>query len=171
MERRANGRRGQVALNPENLGPRRFQTTRWSLILAAADPQSATADEALASLCEMYWLPIYAFIRRTGVSAEDARDLTQAFFTRVLEKGFFGQARQERGRFRSFLLTAVRHFLANQRDAEQALQAAVTLPCDSPPCLLSSTTAAWASGPNWAAAAPRVPDVCKGWRPRTRRRH
>jgi RNA polymerase sigma-70 factor (ECF subfamily) len=68
----------------------------------------------------MYWQPVYAFVRRSGTSAEDARDLTQAFFTRVLEKGFFGQARQERGRFRSFLLTAVRHFLANQRDAERA---------------------------------------------------
>ena len=107
-------------MSSEHIGGRRFQTTRWSLILAAADPNSSTVETALASLCEMYWRPVYAFVRRTGASAEDARDLTQAFFTRVLEKGFFGQARQERGRFRSFLLTAVRHFLANQRDADQA---------------------------------------------------
>jgi RNA polymerase sigma factor (sigma-70 family) len=107
-------------VNPGNVGGRSFQTTRWSLILAAADPQSSTAEAALASLCEMYWLPVYAFVRRTGASTEDARDLTQAFFTRVLEKGFFGQARQERGRFRSFLFAAVRHFLANEREAERA---------------------------------------------------
>jgi RNA polymerase sigma-70 factor (ECF subfamily) len=71
-------------------------------------------------LCELYWGPVYAFIRRSGVSTEDARDLTQAFFTRVLEKGWFAQAEQARGRFRTFLLTAVRHFLANEFDAAHA---------------------------------------------------
>ena len=85
-------------------GPRRFATTRWSLILAAGDPHSA--ESALASLCEIYWFPVYAFVRRTGASTDDAKDLTQAFFTRVLEKGYFTEAKQERGRFRSFLLTA-----------------------------------------------------------------
>src|SRR5215831_15411137 len=96
---------------------RRFATTRWSLILAVRNRGSANASSALASLCEMYWFPVYAFIRRTGVSRDEADDLTQAFFTRVVEKGFFGDARQERGRFRTFLLAAVRHFLSNERDA------------------------------------------------------
>jgi len=98
---------------------RRFATTRWSLIVAARG-NSAKASEALAVLCELYWVPVYAYIRRSGVSTEDARDLTQAFFARVLEKGWFAQAEQARGRFRSFLLTAVRHFLANEFDAAHA---------------------------------------------------
>lgn len=101
-------------------GHRRFATTRWSLILATADPDSSQAAAALSSLCEIYWFPVYAFIRRTGASADEARDLTQAFFFRVLEKGSFKEARQERGRFRAFLLTAVRHFLSNERDAARA---------------------------------------------------
>ena len=65
---------------------RRFTTTRWSLILAAADPRSSSAHEALSSLCEIYWMPVYAFVRRTGASVEDARDLTQAFFTTVSKR-------------------------------------------------------------------------------------
>jgi DNA-directed RNA polymerase specialized sigma24 family protein len=101
-------------------GDPRFATTRWSLILAVRDPASPEAASALASLCEIYWCPVYAFIRRTGASSDAAGDLTQAFFTRVLEKGFFGDARQERGRFRAFLLAAVRHFLSNERDAARA---------------------------------------------------
>ena len=96
-------------------------TTRWALIMAAAgDPASTEARDALAELCEAYWSPIYAFIRRTGESDEDARDLTQAFLAYVLEKRAFRTARQDRGRFRSFLLASVRHFLANERDRERA---------------------------------------------------
>jgi RNA polymerase sigma-70 factor (ECF subfamily) len=98
----------------------RFATTRWSLVLAVRDAQSPDAAAALATLCETYWYPVYAFIRRTGLDGDAAKDMTQAFFTRVLEKDYFGQARQERGRFRSFLLSAVRHFLANERDFAQA---------------------------------------------------
>jgi DNA-directed RNA polymerase specialized sigma24 family protein len=105
---------------PPDHDHRRFATTHWSLILAAADPRSPQAASALASLCEIYWFPVYAFIRRNGASTEDARDSTQAFFARVLEKESFKGARQDRGRFRAFLLTAVRHFLANQWDAARA---------------------------------------------------
>ena len=101
---------------------RRFATTRWSLILAVADPRSSSADAALSSLCEIYWMPVYAFVRRTGASVEDARDLTQAFFTIVLEKGYFKHAQRERGRFRTFLLAAVGHFLSNRRKADRALK-------------------------------------------------
>ena len=101
---------------------RRFTTTRWSLILAAADPRSSSAHEALSSLCEIYWMAVYAFVRRTGASVEDARDLTQAFFAVVIEKGYFKDAQRERGRFRTFLLTAVAHFLSNRRKADRALK-------------------------------------------------
>jgi len=83
----------------------RFKTTRWSLVLALREDG---AREALSTLCEIYWTPVYAFIRRSGRPVEDARDLTQAFFTAVIDKGHFAKARQERGRFRSFLLSAVR---------------------------------------------------------------
>jgi RNA polymerase sigma-70 factor (ECF subfamily) len=100
--------------------PRRFTTTRWSLVVAAGDAASPDAESALAALCEAYWFPVYAFIRRSGSSQDAARDLTQAFFTRVLEKNYFKDAREDRGRFRSFLLTSVRHFLSNQRDWDRA---------------------------------------------------
>jgi RNA polymerase sigma factor (sigma-70 family) len=99
----------------------RFQTTRWTLVLAVREgQQTPDAQAALSTLCETYWYPVYAFIRRSGKDGDAARDLTQAFFMRVLEKDYFGQARQERGRFRSFLLSSVRHFLSNQRDFEHA---------------------------------------------------
>ncbi|HEY7475155.1 MAG TPA: hypothetical protein VH679_09110 [Vicinamibacterales bacterium] len=101
---------------------RRFATTRWTLVLATRRPGSPEAASAFAALCETYWFPVYAFIRRSGRSADDARDLTQAFFTRVLEKNYFRDAEQARGRFRTFLLASVRHFLANERDAEMALK-------------------------------------------------
>ncbi|HYN06009.1 MAG TPA: hypothetical protein VES67_01340 [Vicinamibacterales bacterium] len=101
---------------------RRFATTRWTLVLATRHPGSPEAASAFAALCETYWFPVYAFIRRSGRSSDDARDLTQAFFTRVLEKNYFRDAEQARGRFRTFLLASVRHFLANERDAEMALK-------------------------------------------------
>jgi len=85
-----------------NADASRFATTSWTLVLSAGDPSSSSARHALATLCETYWFPIYFFIRRSGRPDEDARDLTQAFFTRVLEKQTLTEARQERGRFRSF---------------------------------------------------------------------
>jgi DNA-directed RNA polymerase specialized sigma24 family protein len=98
--------------------PRRLATTRWTLVLAASGADSPDARTAWTLLCEHYWYPVYAFIRRTGRSDEDARDLTQAFFTRTLEKNVFASARRDRGRFRTFLLTCVRNFLANAHDRE-----------------------------------------------------
>jgi RNA polymerase sigma-70 factor (ECF subfamily) len=94
----------------------RFRTTRWSLVLAAGAGEGAAATEALASLCELYWYPIYSFVRRQGASADEAADLTQGFFAHVLEHEAFRNVRPERGRFRSFLLACLRHFLANERD-------------------------------------------------------
>jgi len=99
----------------------RFATTRWSVVLAAgADMSSATAREALAILCETYWYPLYGFLRGRGHSAEDAQDLTQAFFARVLEKHTIGHADPARGRFRSFLLASLKNFAANEHDREIA---------------------------------------------------
>jgi RNA polymerase sigma factor (sigma-70 family) len=100
----------------------RFATTHWSLVLSAGDAATPEARAALGALCEVYWYPVYAYVRRRGYSVEDARDLTQAFFARLLEKTDLRGADPARGRFRSFLLSAVRHFLSNQRDWQSALK-------------------------------------------------
>jgi RNA polymerase sigma factor (sigma-70 family) len=98
-----------------------FATTRWSLVLAAgADPSSADSREALAALFETYWYPLYGFLRSRGYDTEDAQDLTQAFFARLLEKHAISQADPTRGRFRSFLLASLKHFAANERDRDMA---------------------------------------------------
>ena len=91
-----------------------FHTTSWSLVIAAAGQPTESADAALATLCQLYWYPVYAFVRRQGHSQDDARDLTQEYFARLLEKHYLKDADPERGRFRSFLLATVRHFLANE---------------------------------------------------------
>jgi RNA polymerase sigma-70 factor (ECF subfamily) len=103
-------------------GDSRFQTTHWSLIAAAVSEPSEQTRAALADLCGIYWYPIYAYIRRHGRSAEDARDLTQEFFTTLLEKGYLADADRERGRFRAFLLTAVARFVGKERDKAAALK-------------------------------------------------
>ena len=97
-------------------GPRDFATTHWSLVLAARpDEVSETrARTALEELCRAYWYPLYAFVRYRGYSSEDAEDLTQAFLARIVEQGGFASANPERGRFRSYLLGAMKHFLANE---------------------------------------------------------
>ena len=97
-------------------GPRQFATTHWSVVGAAkGDEVSQTrAREALEELCRAYWYPLYAFVRSRGYSAVDAQDLTQAFFARFIETGGFASADRERGRFRSYLLGAMKHFLANE---------------------------------------------------------
>jgi RNA polymerase sigma factor (sigma-70 family) len=100
----------------------RFDTTNWSVVLKAGSGDTTGCREALATLCETYWYPVYAFIRRSGASAEDAEDLTQAYFARFLEKRFLDDVRPERGRFRSFLLVSVRNFVHNERDRERALK-------------------------------------------------
>ena len=100
----------------------RFETTSWSLILRAASDDDEEARLALALLCEAYWYPVYAYIRRQGSSAADAEDLTQGYFARFLEKGVIRDVHPDRGRFRSFLLVSVRNFLNNERDRERALK-------------------------------------------------
>ncbi len=93
-----------------------FATTRWTVVRAAGQAASATADEALESLCSAYWFPLYAYVRRHGFSKEDAEDLTQAFFAKLLERRDFAGLKQENGRFRAFLLAALKNFLSNERD-------------------------------------------------------
>ncbi len=102
--------------------PNRFDTTRWSMVLAARDGSDETARRALSSLCEAYWVPIYAYVRRRGHGPDDAADLTQGYFALLLEKNFLADVRPELGRFRSFLLKSVQHFLSNERDRATALK-------------------------------------------------
>ncbi len=103
-------------------GPREFATTHWSLVVAAnRDKASQTnARTALEGLCRAYWYPLYAFVRNRGYSSSDAQDLTQSFFVRIIELGGFASADPERGRFRSYLIGAMKHFLANQWHRAQA---------------------------------------------------
>jgi RNA polymerase sigma-70 factor (ECF subfamily) len=103
-------------------GDPQFHTTHWSLIAAAAGSEGAECSAALEELCQAYWYPVYAFIRRRGHSADDARDLAQEFFRLLLEKGYLGDADPDRGRFRAFLLTAVARFLSKEHDKAVALK-------------------------------------------------
>jgi len=92
----------------------RFTTTHWSVVLQAGDSASPQATQTLQSLCQAYWYPLYAHVRRSGWLEEDAKDLTQQFFARLLERNYIQMADPTRGRFRSFLLTALKNFLANE---------------------------------------------------------
>ncbi len=98
-----------------------FATTRWSLVVAARGDSSA-ARAALAELCRLYWYPLYAFVRRRGHAHDEAQDLTQEFFTRLLERDDLAAVDPARGRFRAFLLAACRHFLSNEHDRATALK-------------------------------------------------
>lgn len=91
-------------------------------MLAAARIDSADAREALAKLCRSYWSPLYLFVRQQGFSVHDAQDLTQAFFQRLLETNYLDQVNPGKGRFRSFLIACLKHFLANERDRARALK-------------------------------------------------
>ena len=99
---------------------RSFPTTHWSLILAAVENRSPESSQALDVLCRTYWPPVYSYVRSAGHDAQAARDLTQGFFARLLEKGDLKQADRTRGRFRSFLLASVKHFVANEWDRARA---------------------------------------------------
>lgn len=101
-------------------GPRAFVTTEWSVVLAAAATDRLSARSSLERLCATYWYPLYAFVRRQGNAPEAAEDLTQAFFARLLDTDLLGAVDREKGRFRSFLLACLRHFLANEYDRERA---------------------------------------------------
>ena len=100
----------------DSSGGRSFSATRWSLVLAAA----GDAETALAALCRAYWFPLYAFVRRQGNSPHDAEDLTQGFFAHLLGKGALAHVDRAKGRFRTFLLASLKHFLADERDRANA---------------------------------------------------
>src|SRR6266481_8900891 len=98
-----------------------FATTHWSLVLEAQG-ESPAAQEALEKLCRIYWRPVYSFLRRQGVAQEEAEDLTQGFFALLLERGDFSAVHREKGRLRSYLLTALKHFLADERRRAMAIK-------------------------------------------------
>src|SRR5437764_645992 len=106
---------------PESRGGIAFTTTHWSVVLEAQG-ESPEAQEALEKLCRTYWRPIYSFVRRHGVKPEEAKDLTQGFFALLLERRDLNAVRQEKGRLRSYLLTSLKHFLANERNRAMAIK-------------------------------------------------
>jgi len=97
-----------------------FANTHWSVVLLAGKSESPLCQEALENLCRSYWYPLYAFLRRQGYTSADAKDLTQGFFANFLQKNFLTAVNPAKGKFRSFLLTALKHFLANEWDRLQA---------------------------------------------------
>src|SRR5688572_4714851 len=99
---------------------REFTTTHWSVVLAARDGVSPQAAQALEKLCRTYWYPLYAYVRRKGHSREDAQDLTQGFFAHVLQRDFLENVGPQKGRFRSFMLAALNHFISDQWDKARA---------------------------------------------------
>jgi RNA polymerase sigma-70 factor (ECF subfamily) len=101
------------SVRPGN-GAGQFTTTHWSVVLAAAQESSPEAARALAELCRAYWYPLYAYVRRKGYDVADSQDLTQEFFARLLEKNYVGSADRRKGKFRSFLLGSLEHFLSKE---------------------------------------------------------
>src|SRR5579864_938643 len=98
----------------------RFTATQWSVVLAARDGDSTRARAAMETLCRAYWYPLYAFVRRMGQNPHDAEDSVQGFFARCLERNYLASAQKEKGRFRSFLLLALKRYLAKEREKLRA---------------------------------------------------
>lgn len=99
-----------------------FRTTHWSLVLTAAESGAHCATEALEQLCRAYWYPLYAYLRRRGFSRHDAEDLTQGFFASLLSRGSLRHVAAEKGRFRSFLLASLNHYVSDQRDRAHTIK-------------------------------------------------
>jgi RNA polymerase sigma factor (sigma-70 family) len=111
-----------------------FPTTSWNLVAAAGEGASHESEEALAQLCEAYWRPLYAYVRRAGHGVDESRDLTQEFFARLIEKHYLRTADRDRGRFRTYLLAALKHFLSNEWDRARAAKrggGSVPIPLDA----------------------------------------
>jgi RNA polymerase sigma-70 factor (ECF subfamily) len=113
---------GQDSSQPTSAPGDIFATTHWTVVLAAGRQRSPEAARALEELCRTYWFPLYAYVRRRGHAKEDAEDLTQAFFARLLEKNPFAQLDSDKGKFRAFLLASLKNFLANERDKAHTLK-------------------------------------------------
>jgi DNA-directed RNA polymerase specialized sigma24 family protein len=104
-----------VTANPNSEASRAvFATTHWSVVLGAGQKESPKASEAMAHLCRTYWYPLYAYVRRKGYNVHDAQDLTQEFFARLLARNYLSVADRNKGKFRSFLLGSLEHFLARE---------------------------------------------------------
>ena len=107
-------------LDPKQENREWFATTHWSVVLAAKDDKKPEVTAALEKLCQVYWYPLYAYVRRQGNSPQDAEDLTQGFFARLLEKHYLDDVDRKRGKFRSFLLASIKHFMADEHDRATA---------------------------------------------------
>ncbi len=103
-------------------GTGRFATTHWSVVLAAGKSSSAQHKQALSTLCQTYWFPLYAYLRRVGYNAHESADYTQGFFAKMLEKHYLRQVKPRPGKFRSFLLASLKHFVANERARARAVK-------------------------------------------------
>lgn len=121
-------------------------TTRWSLVRGAGRGSGAEARAALEEMCRIYWYPLYAFVRRSGRSHEDARDLVQGFFASFLERESIGAIGEDGGRFRGYLLGALRHHIANELERSRALKRGGDVPC-SPSSSKAPRSATGASRP------------------------
>lgn len=99
-----------------------FRTTRWTMVLTAADLNDPDGEEALAKICQDYWLPLYSFVRRKGHPPQDTQDVLQAFFQQLLSRNFLSRADKERGRFRTFMLTVLGRFLNNHIKAQNRVK-------------------------------------------------
>jgi RNA polymerase sigma-70 factor (ECF subfamily) len=129
-----------------------FATTQWSIVLAAGRHDDGESRAALAALCQNYWQPVYGFVRRRAASVEAARDLTQEFFFQLLEREALAVASPERGRFRAFLLTSLKNFLATERKRERAQKRGGGRP------QLSLDWATAESRMSWEPADPLTPE-------------
>ena len=130
MSHSSTATRPSTAAPPPEAGHGRyFVTTHWSVVLSAGGPDDPRAQSALARLCQTYWYPLYGYARGRGYSREDAQDLTQEFFARLLAHRWVAQADRSRGRFRSFLLTAMKRFLADEWDKARAQKRGGGVPC------------------------------------------
>ena len=116
-----NGASGSAIGQSTQTGAVAFATTHWSVVLAAQD-ESPAAQQALEKLCRTYWRPIYSFVRRQGIGSEEAEDITQGFFAQLLERGKFSAIRKEKGRLRSFLLGALKYFIADEQRRAMAIK-------------------------------------------------
>src|SRR5947209_2081550 len=112
--RSAEGNTTGLACSIVSPGAAQFLTTHWSVVTLAGGDSSMAAAQALEKLCRAYWYPLYVFVRRRGYDVHEAQDLTQSFFARLLEKDYLRAVDRKKGKFRSFLLAALEHFLANE---------------------------------------------------------
>jgi RNA polymerase sigma factor (sigma-70 family) len=108
--------------NPIHPTSARFLTTQWSRVLNARDKHCPQSDQALADLCERYWFPLYAFVRHQGHDSHQSMDLTQGFFARLLEKHWLDSIDHQKGRFRNFLMAAMKHYVSDERAKSKALK-------------------------------------------------